>query len=84
MESKFDLLGSCRGFIYTHFEVKFEMISHTVQKLYPIYPRYQGGGGYHLPRFSTISYPSFNIKRHKLYHSIEGMWGYISMVTELT
>ena len=58
-QSKYELLGSYRGFIYIRFEVKHEMISHTFQKLYPIYPRYQRGG-YRPPRFSTISYHIMN------------------------
>ena len=56
------------------------VVAHAIQKLYPIYPRHQGGVDTTPPRFSTISYPSFNIKRHKLYHSIEGMWGFICIL----
>lgn len=43
-EYNFDVLSSCSQFIYAHFGVKIMVMSNAIQKLYPIYPRYQGRG----------------------------------------
>src|SRR5688572_4141458 len=56
MEYNFCNLGSCSRFIGAHFEVNNMVVAHAIQKLYPIYPRHQGGGGYHPPSFSTVAY----------------------------
>src|SRR5688572_1015144 len=50
MEYNFCNLGSCSRYIGAHFEVNIMVVAHAIQKLYPIYPRHQGGGGYHRPQ----------------------------------
>ena len=83
MEYNFYILGSCSRIIWAHFEVNIMVVSHAIQKLYPIYPRYQRGG-YHPLSFSTIAYSFFFLEEKQIYHSVEGMQGYICLLTYLS
>ena len=56
------------------------MVSHAVQKLYAIKPRYRGGLDTTPISFSTIAYSIFFLEEKQICHSVEGMQGYIYLL----